>query len=247
MPNLDLTELSAELEKRAENMRNPEQLMFRAGKAGVAVLKEHFESRAGKFWPSFADPRVTHLDKGSVTADSATILISPTQDVPYGNIMWHKTLGGPIRAIPPRKMLAIPTKNNPDPAKWPSMYGDGELVALWGKNGPYALLDARMLKRIDRSERGKKSGKGKLQSRIEAYGRHKIETDDSGKAVRSLHTSVGLRIQSANVSGLDKADIERAMLFFLVRGQTKPQRIDEDALPDPNTFCAAVIARLDGG
>jgi len=237
MPNLDLSDLNRELERRAAELRDSTRLMQRVGVAGVEVLDEHFIARGGTFWPSFADPRVTHLDENSVSATGATILISPTENVPYGAIMWHKILGGPIIAKPPRKMVAVPTKTNPQPDKWPSMYEPGELVALWGAHGPYALCDARMLARAEK--RREKIGR-QIQklSRMEARGQSKERRgqlfDSAKKEVRRYQGNA------------EKRDIEAAKLFILVRDQTKPQRKDEDALPSSDAFCSAVIERLDG-
>ena len=237
---LDLEDLSRELERRAENMRHPEVLLAKAGRAGVAVLREHFRGRGGEFWPSFAQQDVTHL--GEITETSATILISPTGDVPYGAILFHKVEGGDIVPKPPRKLLAIPTKENPEPKKWPSMYEPGELVALWGRRGPYALCSSKMLARIDRLDRKKSTGREKLSKRIQEYARHAIETDDSGKAVRSLQLVTGARIV-AYKGDADKADLDRAKLFILT--PIVHQVADPDALPSSEDFTDAVIARLD--
>ena len=229
MPNEVYDGITPFLEAKAAELRDPTRLMIRAGNALKDILREHFRARGGKFWPSFAPQTIL----GPCDSTSATVLVVPTENIPYGAILAHKISGGEIVPKPPRKMLAIPTRENPEPTKWPSKYGDGELVALWGRNGPYALCDARMLKKADK--RREKIGKQIMKhTREEAKGQSK---ERKGELLDSARKQV-----KEYQGNAERKDIDRAKLFILVRKVR--QNPDPDALPSKEYVESEIAARL---
>ncbi len=113
-------------------------------KSLLADTVAYYEEKGGRFWPrlggGFAETSLERLPRISIVGYDAAILI-------------HKRDGGTVVPKMGRR-LAIPTRNNPNREKWPSHYGDDELVPMFGRNGLYGLASARMMASIKRSTAG---------------------------------------------------------------------------------------------
>jgi hypothetical protein len=132
--------ITPELNRIAARLQNTQGLMRVAGGALRDALQDHFRGRGQSIYRRIASDTAI----SSVTPTEAVVTVGGES----GPILLHKISGGWVKAKTVGK-LAIPSKINTRKGVWPREYGAGQLVPLYGRNGPYALARAVDVRRIE--------------------------------------------------------------------------------------------------
>ncbi len=218
--------ITPELNRLAGRLRNTQGLMRVMGGELRAVHQEHFRGRNQSIYRRIA--QATQLS--SVTQTEAVVSVGGTE----GPILLHKIKGGIVRAKTVSK-LAIPSRNNRRKGIWPREYPADKLVPLFGRNGVYALADARAVETAKASLKRTRKRQG-VDAR--KAGR---EAGLRGKVVKAFGRAVVARLASGRASQLAQM-LGSAILFFLK--ESVYHRPDANALPPQASVESRLLTRL---
>lgn len=230
-----LDKLGIKLSEIIERMK-PERAIRILGQEFRNCHADHFVSRGGsRFWSAIAS--ATKLDPPS--GSSAIVRVA---DVP-GALLLHKISGGEVRPKVATR-LAIPAndlaRKRGSPSAWSSL-GDGKLEALWGRNGPFALVDAKAYAKARRKAR---VGSAKRKAAIRKEVREKLKGEKLSRSARSGRIREATHNLSAAIERKRRLDaLSGSIMYRLVKKVYNAP--DPFALPPEEEIERRLLARWD--